>query len=124
MVAWWLSLSIGRQIALFMAMASSLIIIIDFVLFTINFYGVDRLNVETDDLNQYEMVANNDSDMSKNKHRVVTVKSLNVFVAVTCWLYFYLWLVLSGVNLIIISVVGGLFVACVDSIFIRYKKNL
>ena len=123
MVAWWLSLTISQQVTLALALASTLVLIVDVVLFTINFYGIDKLNAESDSVSKYEIVANNDSDMFKNNPRIITIRSLNIFVAVACWLYFGLWSVLSLPAVIVISVVSGAIVSCLDSILERYIKK-
>ena len=123
MVAWWLSLTISQQVTLALALASTLVLIVDVVLFTINFYGIDKLNAESDSVSKYEIVANNDSDMFKNNPRMITIRSLNIFVAVACWLYFGLWSVLSLPAVIVISVVSGAIVSCLDSILERYIKK-
>lgn len=123
MIAWWLSLTISQQVALALGMASTLVLVIDFVLFTINFYGIDRLNAEPENLYKYEIVANNDSDNSKNIPRLISIKSLNVFVAITSWLYFGLWSKLSQTWVIIIAIVVGLIVSFIDSLIERYVKT-
>lgn len=123
MIAWWLSLTISQQVALALGMASTLVLVIDFVLFTINFYGIDRLNAEPENLYKYEIVANNDSDNSKNIPRLISIKSLNVFVAIASWLYFGLWSKLSQTWVIIIAIVVGLIVSFIDSLIERYVKT-
>ena len=125
MVALWQSLTNLQQITFVLACASTLIIVVDFVLFLVNFYGIDRLNAEAINLNRYEVVANNDSDMSKDTTpRLISIKSLNIFLAVSCWLCFSLYHVLSLTNLIIVSVVFGMYCACLDQLFLRFVRNM
>ena len=123
MVSWWLSLTISQQVALALALATTLVLIIDVVLFVVNFYGMDKLNTEPENIVKYEVVANNDSDMFKNNPRIITVKNLNVFVAVSCWLYFGLWSVLSLPVLIVISLGAGIVVCCIDSLLDKFIKD-
>ena len=123
MVTWWLSLAISQQIALALALASTLVLIIDVVLFTINFYGIDKLNAEPENLSKYETVANSDSDMSQKVPRLITIKNLNVLIGVSCWLYFGLWSILDQAWLIVISVAAGLFVAGLNAVIDKYIKD-
>lgn len=123
MVLWWLSLTISQQIALTLALASTLVLLLDVVLFTINFYGIDKLNTDPENIVKYEIVANNDSDMFKNNPTIITVKNINVFLAVASWLYFGLWSVLSLPWLITVSVVAGAIVACADALIERFIKE-
>lgn len=124
MSVWWNGLNIFQQVSFVLAIASSLILITDLVLFLVNFYAIDRLNAESINIERYDVVANNDSDMFKaTTQRVVSVKSLNIFVAITCWLFFSLYNVLSITNLIIISIVAGMYCACLDQLFLRFLRK-
>lgn len=124
MVVWWQNLTVLQQITFVLAISSTLIIITELVLFLVNFYGIDRLNAESINLNRYQVVANNDSDMTgESNTRLLSIKSLNIFVAVSCWLCFWLYNKLSLTNLIIVSVVFGMYFACLDQLFLRFLRN-
>ena len=123
MVNWWLSLTISQQVALALALASTLVLVIDVVLLVVNFYGIDKLNAEPENIVKYEVVANNDSDMFKNKARLITVKNVNVFIAISCWLYFGLWSVLNVPLLLTVSIGIGFIVCCVEALMEKWLKD-
>ena len=124
MINWWLSLTISQQVALALALASTFVLLIDVVLLVVNFYGMDKLNVEPENIVKYEVVANYDSDMFKNKARLITVKNVNVFIAISCWLYFGLWSVLSLPVLIIVSLSVGLLICLIEALMEKWFKNV
>ena len=123
MINWWLSLTISQQVALALALASTFVLLIDVVLLVVNFYGMDKLNAEPENIVKYEVVANNDSDMFKNKARLITVKNVNVFIAISCWLYFGLWSVLSLPVAIIVSISVGFVICCIEALTEKWIKN-
>lgn len=123
MIKWWLSLLFEQQVSLSIALASTLVLIVQIVLVLLNFYGVDRLNTESDNLEQYEIIANCDSDMSQNKPKLITVVSINIFLFISCWTFFILTYKVSFLKQLVISFVLGVFVAVTYSIFRKLIKQ-
>lgn len=123
MINWWLSLLVEQQVSFSIALASTIVLIVQIVLVLLNFYGTDRLNTESDNLEQYEIVANCDSDMSQNKPKLITVVSINIFLFVACWTFFILTYRVSVLEQVVISIVLGFFVAANYSIFRKLIKK-
>lgn len=88
MIDWLLSLTIFEQVLISVAFAATFVLLVQIFLVLVNFYGTDKLNAEPENLEFYEKIANNDSDLSKNKVRVLSVKTINIFLATSIWVYF------------------------------------
>ncbi len=123
MIKWWLSLLVEQQVSFSIALASTIVLIVQIVLVLLNFYGTDRLNTESDNLEQYEIVANCDSDMSQNKPKLITVVSINIFLFVACWTFFILTYQVPVLQQVVVSMVLGIFVAVIYSIFRKLIKK-
>lgn len=123
MIKWWLSLMIEQQITLSIALASTSVILVQIVLVLINFYGVDKLTADSEYLEQYETVANYDSDMAQHKTKIISIMAINIFLCVTCWTFFITSYKLQTLEQILFSFVLGLFSAMVYSIFRKIIKR-
>lgn len=88
MADWWQSLNIYEHIVLTIAVASTIVVLTKIIFDIFKFYSVDKLNSEPENLEKYEKIANNDSDIEVHVPRFVSIISLNVLIMSTCWSYF------------------------------------
>ncbi len=123
MIEWWLTLSIDRQIALTIALASTIVLFTQIVLVIINFYGVDKLNSGPENLELYEKIANHDSDMSKDKIRILSLRNINIFMGISCLCYFLLYTFLELYAVILISLTLATIVTIVYTVVYMYLKR-
>jgi hypothetical protein len=85
---WWFGLTILEHILFAIALASTIVVLVKTILTIAKFYQVDKLNSEPEELENYESVANNDSDIEKHVPGFFSVMSINVFLASGCWSFF------------------------------------
>lgn len=90
MINWFLSLNFVEYIYLSVAIASSALVLTKAIFTAVKFHSIDKLNVEPEDLEQYEEIANNDSDIIKHVPRFMSIMSVNVFLMSFCWAYLFL----------------------------------
>lgn len=109
MVEWWLSLNIYEHIMLTVALASTIIVLGKALFNIFKFYSVDKLNSEPEDLEKYEKIANNDSDIERHVPRLMSVVGLNVFLMSTSWSYFIFILFFEKVWSIVLAITAGIF---------------
>jgi len=126
MIDWWLNLNIYEHIVLTLAVASTIVVLAKIIFDIFKFYSVDKLNSEPEDLEKYEKIANNDSDIEKHVPRFITVISLNIFIISTSWSYFIFILFTSKALAIFFSILIGIASIVIYSIvklLIKKRKN-
>jgi len=123
---WWQSLNIYEHILLVIALASTVIILTKAIMTVAKFYSVDKLNSEAEDVELYENVANNDSDIVRHTPRFISVTSINVFLASGSWSYFLFRLfstyVLSAVFALLAAIIVLVLYAVIDYIVRKSRK--
>lgn len=120
---WWLDLTILEHILFAIALASSLVIIAKAILIAMKFYQMDKLNSEPEELENYEAIANNDSDIEKHVPGFVSVMSMNVFLASGSWSFFLFGLFLPSLWAILCGVLFGIVVLFVYGMLDHYNKK-
>lgn len=126
MADWWQSLNIYEHIVLTIAVASTIVVLTKIIFDIFKFYSVDKLNSEPENLEKYEKIANNDSDIEKHVPRFISIISLNILITSTSWSYFIFMPILSKSLSAILSIIVGIISFVVYSIIkflIRRSKR-
>lgn len=124
MINWILSLSLFEQTVLTVAVAATVVLLVQIFLLLINFYGTDKLNADPENLELYEKIANNDSDMSVSQVRVLSVENIYIFLAFGGWSYFiFKSIVPSFFALCLLGVLIGSFFSVVYSLIYYVVKR-
>ena len=110
MLEWFFSLNLMGYIYLSVGISSTIVVLVKAVLTAAKFYGIDKLNVEPEDLEHYDEIANNDSDIEKHVPRFLSIVSVNVFLMAFCWSYFIFTLFNS---VLIANIFAFIFAICV-----------
>lgn len=126
MVDWWLKLDIYEHILLTIAVASTIVVLAKIIFDIFKFYSVDKLNSEPEDLENFEKIANNDSDIEKHVPRFITVVGLNIFIMSTSWSYFIFVIFLSKLLSSVFSFLIGVISIVIYSVvkyLLKKEKN-
>lgn len=109
MVDWFVGLNIFEKVLFVISVASAFMIIAKAFIVAIRFYGIDKLNSEPEMLENYEEIANNDSDIIKHTPRFLTIMGINVLTASFGCSYFVFKMFTQGVlNFLFASLIGVL----------------
>ncbi len=93
---WWQNLTNLKQIFLVVALGCFLIILAKVVMNIVQFYKIDNLNVERQEVEQYDQIANEDSDVEKKQPSYFSLVSINLLILLFIGAYFLLSTAISS----------------------------
>lgn len=79
---WWQSLTQFEQALFVVSMGSLVVLIIEGIIRVFKVYKIDKLNAERDNVEKYDRIANDDSDVEERIPKFFSLVSVNLFLFV------------------------------------------
>ncbi len=116
---WWQALTQFEQGLFVVSLGSLIILLVKCVITIFQFYKIDKLSVDRDSVEDYDQIANDDSDMEKQVPKYFSLVSINLFLFVLGTTRVLFKLFLSGFWLLLLNY----FVASLVFVLYSYLKR-
>jgi hypothetical protein len=79
---WWIGLTTLEQMFLVVGIGCFLILLAKLIMVIVQFYKFDNLNAERQEIENYDQIANEDSDVEKQQPRFFSLISINLLILI------------------------------------------
>lgn len=121
---WWFNLTNIEQIFIVVALGCFIILLTKVVMEIVEFYKIDNLNAERQELENYDQIANEDSDVEKKQPKFFSLVSINLLILSFIAAYFILrGAILSKWIFVISAVIAFIVFFVFSSLKFSLRKN-
>lgn len=118
---WWQTLTVFEQGLFVLSLGSFIILLAKLFVTIFQWYKIDKLSVEREDVEKYDQIANDDSDVEKEVPKYFSLVSVNLFLFVLGTSRILFKLFLNGFWLLFLNYFVASFVFVVYSFMQRRK---